>query len=146
MTTLPWAMFSPFSETIGKFLYNPTTNWQGAFSPSVVFNANPQDGPIEAHILSQVGSYGKQLGTLISMIDMLRLHEGVDDAKLPADQAKALQDFIAMKNAATQAADEFRGRLGADEIVEAAKAFQTNKPADETAALRKKLEQLLGGK
>ena len=48
MSAFPFNMFSPFSEAIGKFLYDPVTNWQGAFSPSIVFNANPQDAPIEA--------------------------------------------------------------------------------------------------
>jgi len=58
--TFPLKLMGPFSQSIGRFLYDPVTNWQGAFSPSFVFNANPQDAPIEGHVLSRTGSYGKQ--------------------------------------------------------------------------------------
>lgn len=134
-------MFSPFSQTIGRFFYDPATNWQGAFSPSFVFNNNPQDAPIEAHVLAEVGSYGKQLGVLIRVADLLQ--KRIDRTGLDEDQAAALTAFDKLRDDATAAAKEYRSRVSADDILDLAKAFSENRSAYEKAALREDLDKAL---
>ena len=142
MAPFPFNMFSPFSQAIDKFLYDPVTNWQGAFSPSIVFNANPQDAPIEAHVLSQTGSYGKQLGVLIAAVDVLQTK--LDRAGLAPDQAGALAAFDKLRDDATAAAADYRSRISADQLAELATTFAKHHDPDEVAALRKRLDTALG--
>ena len=143
MSAFPFNMFSPFSEAIGKFLYDPVTNWQGAFSPSIVFNANPQDAPIEANVLSKVGSYGKQLGILIHVVDILQFQLKRD--KLDEADVAALQAFDALRDGATAAADAFRAKVSADDILDLAKAFRQHQGVVASKVLRDKLDDALGG-
>jgi hypothetical protein len=143
LPAFPFNMFSPFSQAIERFIYDPTTNWQGAFSPSIVFNANPQDAPIEAHVLGEVGSYGKQLGILIRVVDLLQTRikrDGLDETELAA-----LKAFDTLRDDASAAADEFRSRITADDILEQVKTFGEHKTAFERQALRDKLDKVLGG-
>lgn len=142
MPSFPFDMFSPFTQSIGKFLYDPVTNWQGAFSPSIVFNANPQDAPIEAHVLSEVGSYGKQLGVLIHAVDILQ--KGLDRKALDDDQRAALKAFDELRDDATKAACEFRRRISAEDIEAQVQAFRDHRTLFERAALRQRLDKLLG--
>jgi hypothetical protein len=141
MTASPFNMFSPFSQSIGRFLYDPVTSWQGAFSPSFVFNNNPQDAPIEAHVLAEVGSYGKQLGVLIRVVDLLQ--KTVDRAGLGEEQLAALKAFETLRDEATEAAKEFRSRVSAEDILDLARAFSANRTTFEKAALREDLDRAL---
>jgi hypothetical protein len=143
VSAFPFNMFSPFSEAIGKFLYDPVTNWQGAFSPSIVFNANPQDAPIEANVLSKVGSYGKQLGILIRVVDILQAQVKRDT--LDETQVAALAAFDTLRDGATKAAADFRAQVSADDILDLAKAFREHRGALESRVLREKLDEALGG-
>lgn len=142
MVDSPWSLFSPFSQTFGKFVNEPVTSWQRFFNPQVVFNYNPQDEPIEAHVLSRVGSYGSQISTIIDAIDILQRRllprDEVDGADL-----EALTAFDALRDSASQAVDEFRGRVSADDIVSAAKALRQRDPGG-AKALRERLDAELG--
>jgi len=142
MVPFPFNMFSPFSQAIDKFLYDPVTNWQGAFSPSIVFNANPQDAPIEAHVLSRTGSYGRQLGVLIHALDVLQSR--LDRASLDPDEQAALKAFDGLRDSATTAADEFRGAVSADQIAGLAESYRKSHGASDLEALRARLDKLLG--
>jgi hypothetical protein len=145
VSAFPFNMFSPFSEAIGKFLYDPVTNWQGAFSPSIVFNANPQDAPIEANVLSKVGSYGKQLGILIRVVDILQEQMTTQNrGKLDEAQVAAVAAFKTLRDDATDAANAFRAQVSADDILDLAKAFRAHKSAAESTALRQQLDEALG--
>jgi hypothetical protein len=143
LPAFPFNMFSPFSQAIERFNYDPSTNWQGAFSPSIVFNANPEDAPIEAHVLGEVGSYGKQLGILIRVVDLLQAR--LDRAGLDETELAALKAFDALRDGASAAADQFRNRVSADDILDLAKTFGEHKGAFERQVLRDKLDKLLGG-
>lgn len=141
MPDSPWSLFSPFSQTFGKFVNEPITSWQRFFNPQLVFNYNPQDEPVEAHVLSRVGSYGSQISTLIDMIDLLQRRllpaEGLEGADL-----ETLKAFDALRDTANQAVDEFRGRVSADDIVTAAKALRKRDPGG-AQALRERLDAAL---
>jgi hypothetical protein len=141
MVPFPFNMFSPFSQAIDRFMYDPVTNWQGAFSPSIVFNANPQDGPIEAHVLSKAGSYGKQLGVLIRAVDVLQSR--LDRNDLGAEQVAALKAFDELRDDATEAANDFRSRASADQILDLATSFRKHHGAEEVETLRRSLDKAL---
>jgi hypothetical protein len=141
MSAFPFNLFSPFSQTVGRFLYDPTTNWQGAFSPSIVFNANPQDAPLEANVLSKVGSYGKQLGVLIRVIDLLQSR--LDPSSLDPDETAAIKAFEDLRDGATAAAEAFRSQVSASDIVELAKAYRAHQSPYAVQSLRESLDAAL---
>ena len=68
--------------------YNPVTDWKRFFNPQFFFTYNDEDEEVENHVLQKVGSYGKQLGILISVLDVL-----VADLPERAQQQKAVKDF-----------------------------------------------------
>lgn len=145
MASTPWSMFSPFSQAIERFIYEPTTNWSRFISPQVNFNYNPQDEGIEAHVLGKVGSYGSQISTLIDMVELMRRR--IDDGSWPTDAKaeKAIGEFDALRTKAERAVDEYRGRMTADDIVNAAEALAKREP-DSVDALRARLAKLLADK
>lgn len=65
MSHLPVAF--PFAD----FLINPQTNWERVYNPQLFISYNSADAPIENHVLRRVGSYGKQLGTLLDAVQVL---------------------------------------------------------------------------
>ena len=73
----------PFSRLFSQFMrtwnYRPATSWDHVFNPQFFINSNPDDVAVENDVLSQVGSYGKQLGTIIDAL-------GVVVSKLAATQ------------------------------------------------------------
>ena len=95
MPATPWSLFSPFTQTIGRFVNNPVTDWQRFYSPQVIFNYNPEDEPVEAHVLSKVGSYGSQLSTLIDVIDVLVTKMGAKS--LTDEQKEAVKAFTDLR-------------------------------------------------
>jgi len=140
MADSPWSMLSPFSQTFGRFLYDPVTNWQRFFNPQVVFNYNPQDQGVEAHVLERVGSYGSQLSTLIDAIQALK--DRIELGAWSETGANAMTEFEALRSSAEKAVGEYRGQIGADEIVSAAKALKARDP-DGAMALRERLDAAL---
>jgi hypothetical protein len=142
VTSFPLNWMSPFTQSIGRFTYEPATNWQGAFSPSIVFNANPQDAPIESHVLSRTGSYGKQLGVLIRAIDALQ--DGIDRSKLKQGQLDDLERFNDLRDEATKAAKDFRERVSAEDVVDLVKAYADRRSAPEKRVLLADIRRVLG--
>jgi hypothetical protein len=140
MSDMPWSWLSPFSQTFDKFVNNPVTNWGRFFNPQMIFNYNPEDAPIEAHVLSKVGSYGSQISTLLDMVAVLRRRlptEALDERD--AQSVKAFDDLC---DTAQKAVDEFRGAMTADDIIAAARAFQKRDPAG-AERLRDRLDTAL---
>lgn len=143
MPDSPWSLFSPFSQTFGRFVNNPVTDWHRFYSPQVIFNYNPEDEPVEAHVLSKVGSYGSQLSTLIDVIEILlgRLdRKGLTDA-----QKKALEEFAELRVRSDLAVDEARGLSTPEAIADAVESLAKRHP-DKLPELKTKLDALLKAK
>lgn len=68
----------PFQEAFEQFWINPQTSWDRFFNPQIFVSYNSGDAPIENHVLRRAGSYGKQLGRILDVLDVLV-------ARLPAD-------------------------------------------------------------
>lgn len=97
----------PIAYPFADFLINPQTNWSRWFNPQLFISLNSSDAPIENHVLSRVGSYGKQLGVLLDIADVLV-------ARLPADELtpterRAVAALADLRDDVEEAKSEFRG-------------------------------------
>lgn len=96
MKKKPISLFSAFQQSIGEFLYDPTTNWQHFFSPQFgVFNqftGNPEDEEVEGAVLERVGSYGSQLSTILEAVHVLG-DVLIKEQKLTSPQVRALRQL-----------------------------------------------------
>jgi hypothetical protein len=100
MTSSPVTTEDPFSQLFSQFLrvwnYQPDTSWRDFFNPQFIINSNTGDAPVENDVLASVGSYGKQLGTIIDALDVV-IAASTFDHLLPADR-RALDRFRALRN------------------------------------------------
>jgi hypothetical protein len=89
MTTSPATTEDPFPQLFSQFLrtwnYRPVTSWRDFFNPQFIINSNSGDAAVENDVLAEVGSYGKQLGTIIDALNVVISASKLDDL-LPADQ------------------------------------------------------------
>ncbi len=89
----------PLSQLFSQFLrvwnYRPVTSWRDFFNPQFIINANTGDAAVENDVLATVGSYGKQLGTIMDALDVVVSASKFDDL-LPADQ-RALDRFRSLR-------------------------------------------------
>jgi hypothetical protein len=54
-----------------NFVINPVTDWQRFINPQFNVTINQGDAAIENHVLARAGSYGKQLGRMQEVLDVL---------------------------------------------------------------------------
>jgi len=54
-----------------NFVVNPVTDWQRFINPQFNVTINQGDAAVENHVLSRAGSYGKQLGRVQEVLDLL---------------------------------------------------------------------------
>jgi hypothetical protein len=104
----------PIAYPFADFLINPQTSWSRWFNPQLFISLNSSDAPIENHVLNRVGSYGKQLGVLLDVVDVLV-------ARLPADaltpaERRAVEALGDLRGAVEEAKSEFRGEPTAPEL------------------------------
>lgn len=97
----------PIAFPFAEFLYRPRTTWTRFFNPQFFVTHNHGDAAIENHILSRAGSYGKQLGTVLDVLDVVVRHLPV--AALAADERRTLDEFITLREKVEDAKHEFRG-------------------------------------
>ena len=100
-------MFFGLFEKMGQFIYRPNTYWGRLFSPTFNFGCNLDDEPIEAHVKSQVGSYGKQINRLMDALSVLVQHAQLDVEELPENDRKALASFLELDAKADEAARSY---------------------------------------
>jgi hypothetical protein len=81
----------PFQDAFEHFTIDPMTNWQRFFNPQFFINYNAGDVDVENNVLQQVGSYGKQLGKIIDVLDILVARLPQD--KLTPQERRALDEF-----------------------------------------------------
>lgn len=102
------ASFFPFQKAFEQFWIAPNTNWQRFFNPQIFVSYNSADADIENHVLGRAGSYGKQIGRILDVLDVLvpRLAEG----ELTPSERLILDRFRDLSGRVDSAVDEFRGR------------------------------------
>ncbi len=79
----------PFENLMRNF--SPMTSWKKFFNPQFYFTYNTGDEDIENHVLEEVGSYGKQLGRIIDVLDVFV--DGVPIGTLTPEQLEAIVEF-----------------------------------------------------
>jgi hypothetical protein len=134
------SFFSPFRQTVDHFWNMPVTNWGRFFNPQFTLNYN--DVGVENHVLSQVGSYGSQLSTLIDIIAVLRKDLPED---LSAQQKCAVKEFDRLCEDSKRAVVEYRGGTGSmqgDQILALLEKLKSD-DKDEFDSIRKKIAQLI---
>jgi len=97
----------PVAFPFADFLINPRTNWERFFNPQLFISYNSADAPIENHVLSRVGSYGRQLGTLLDAVEVLAARLPVDE--LTPTERSAVDALTELRADVERAKADFRG-------------------------------------
>lgn len=98
---------TPIAFPFADFLINPQTSWNRFFNPQLFISYNSADAPIENYVLSRVGSYGKQLGTLLDVLEVLVARLPVDELT-PAER-QTVAALGNLRDDVETAKSEFRG-------------------------------------
>jgi hypothetical protein len=67
---LAWVQL-PFTNFLKTWNFVPRTQWLDHF---ITINNNGNDAPVEQHVLSEVGSYGKQLSDILDALEVVIAH------------------------------------------------------------------------
>jgi hypothetical protein len=108
MMPFPFSLLSPFNQIFEKFVNQPVTDWHNFYSPNFVFQYNPEDQPVEQHVLRKVGSYGRQLGLVIGMIQLIRSQLPIASSALSESERELVKDFDALVEDVNAAISDFR--------------------------------------
>jgi hypothetical protein len=85
----------------------PQTSWDRFFNPQIFVSLNSGDARVENHVLRKAGSYGKQLGRILDVLDVLV-------ARLPANELtpaerRAVDAFRDLSEQVDAAVADYRG-------------------------------------
>ncbi len=133
----PQEMWFPFQDAFKYYdtlkNYNPVTNWQRFFNPQFFITYNAEDVEVENHVLNQVGSYGKQLGKIISVLDVLVAHVRQDE--LTPQELIALSEFRQLSEQVTGAVAAVKGtqqksitQADVDQLIEGLQSLAHSNP------------------
>lgn len=119
----PPTLWSPFQQDVGTFLNNPWTNWQRFFNPmwtlERTFNTqlfpqnytinwkNADDLEVESHVISEVGSYGKQLSIITDTLDVLLAR--IDKTDLTPQERRCVDRFYELTSDVDDAVADIEG-------------------------------------
>src|SRR5437763_3839638 len=90
-----------------NFMINPMTSWQRFFNPQFYINYNTGDVDVENNVLRQVGSYGKQLGQIIDVLDILAAR--LPHNELTSQERSAVDDFRTLSEQVKAAVADVNG-------------------------------------
>lgn len=136
---------SALENLFRQFIVAPWTNWDNAFSPvfnpQVIISENAGDAGVEAHVLSQAGSYGKQLGLVIDTL-LLLVSRIPDSQPLTPDEAHTVYDLRALAQTVDDAVATYRGSApkgfgtaDVDAVIDGVRSLQFSDPGAYTALL-----------
>jgi hypothetical protein len=127
-------MWFPFQDALKYFdtlkNYSPATNWQRFFNPQFFITYNSEDAEVENHVLAKVGSYGSQLGKIISVLDVLV-------ARLPQSEftLKPLREFRQLSDQVKEAVATIQGpqqksitQADVDQLIENLQSLANSNP------------------
>ena len=112
-----------------NFTISPQTDWQRFINPQFNVTVNQGDAAIENHVLARVGSYGKQIGRMQEVLDLLI--ERLPEAELSPSRQRTIARYREMREGVEAAVvDAKRARGDADDGVDVGRWL------DELGALR----------
>jgi hypothetical protein len=85
--TAPFELFPWFKN----FNISPSTDWEHFINPQFNVTINEGDAAVENHVLSRAGSYGKQMGRMQEVMDILL--ERVDLGKLSPVEQRSVEKY-----------------------------------------------------
>jgi hypothetical protein len=96
----------PFQQVFEQWV-TPHTSWDRFFNPQVFVSLNSGDVDVENHVLKKAGSYGKQLGRILDVLDVLvaRLPAG----ELTPGERRAVEAFGDLSQRVDAAVEDYRG-------------------------------------
>ena len=102
----------PFENIIQGTLktFNPVVYWQRFLSPQLNFGCNLEDVDTEQRVLQEVGSYGKQLGTIIKMLGIWVDHDL--PSNLTPEEQLAVAEFRSLSHGVQKAVEVIEGPKG----------------------------------
>jgi hypothetical protein len=74
-----------------NFTVNPSTDWERFINPQFNVTINEGDASVENHVLSRAGSYGKQIGRVQEVLDILLEHGKL--GKLSAVEQRSIDKY-----------------------------------------------------
>ena len=100
----------PITFPFAEFLISPQTSWKRFVNPQFFFTYNLGDAAIENHVLRRAGSYGKQLGKILDVLDVLVRHLPAD--ALTASERRTVEELVELRDEVERAKREFREEEG----------------------------------
>jgi hypothetical protein len=97
----------PFQQAFEHFWINPQTTWDRFFNPQIFVSYNSADAGIENHVLRRAGSYGKQLGRILDVLDVLVAR--LPAAELTSRERLVMDRFHELARRVDSAVDDYRG-------------------------------------
>jgi hypothetical protein len=96
----------PFQAMFEQWV-TPQTSWDRFFNPQIFVSLNSGDAAVENHVLGKAGSYGKQLGRVLDVLDVLV-------ARLPAEgltpaERHDVAAFRDLHRQVNRAVEDYRG-------------------------------------
>jgi hypothetical protein len=88
------------------FNINPVTDWQRFINPQFNVTVNQGDAAIENHVLARAGSYGKQIGRMQEVLDVLIAR--MPPPALSAGETRSLDKYQRTRMEVVAAVDEAR--------------------------------------
>jgi hypothetical protein len=104
----------PVAFPFADFVINPRTSWARFFNPQLFISVNSGDAPLENHVLSRVGSYGKQLGVLLDAAQVLAAR--LPSEELTPSERGAIDALTRLRDDVEDAKAEFRGEPAPAEL------------------------------
>jgi len=85
----------PITFPFAEFLISPQTSWKRFVNPQFFFTYNLGDAAIENHVLRRAGSYGKQLGKILDVLDVLVRHLPAE--ALTASERRTVEELVELR-------------------------------------------------
>jgi hypothetical protein len=112
-----------------NFVINPTTDWQRFINPQFNVTINQADAAVENHVLARAGSYGKQLGRMQEVLDVVL--ERLPPPPLTAGQKRSIDKYRETRGQIVAAVNEAKEGNTTDSA-----SIDVDKWLDELAMLR----------
>lgn len=158
-----WSLWSPFHQYTDTFLNNPWTNWQRFFNPMTTLERtvntqffpqnytinwkNAEDVEVEKHVISEVGSYGKQLSIILDVLDVLVAR--LDKTDMTPQERRFVERFYDLTQEVESAVADMRGpknrgftQTDLDSLIDDLQALKRSDPTAYDRQVRRLLETL----
>jgi hypothetical protein len=104
---VPFDLFSPFKY----FNVAPVTDWERFINPQFNVTVNQGDAAVENHVLAVAGSYGKQIGSIQEVLDILLAQ--VPAGRLTAAQARSVEKYQELRASVVAAVEAAKPAVAA---------------------------------